>query len=504
LYSERLSLASTLFNHRQFYIMKHPYIIVLFALLISFSSLNAQIQAGQWANPFTLTDVEGNEHRLYDYLADGKTVIIHFSAVWSGQSWQIHQSNVLQSIWEDYGPEGTDQVVVLFIECDPGTNYNQITGAEGPSMGNWTQNAPYPIINTPDWLVPNYYDLDDIPTVVSICPDMKINSDPFTWSNMEEWSKDNIIEQILACEEVTPLENDIIVHSYDVFGVDCYEGSLDYQIINGGSNVLTNAKVALQRDGQTLDTYEWSGSLAYGEAANLSFENISLAPSLNEFTLSLIGVDEEESNNNVVLPFLKSVVSSQEITVYLQTDENAEEDNTRWYIEDENGNILAESGPLLNDTYTEMTVSLETEGCFYFKVSDEGGDGLTGSGFILATDDKDATIFENPEFGSGEAVLFQVQATVNTHMISADELGLKAMPNPTTGLSTLQLDLDRGGLVTLDFLNLTGQRVAQLFQGQLSNGQHTISTDWSTFPTGVYLLRAYTPSGIATIKIVKQ
>ena len=31
---------------------------------------------------WTATDINGNEHNLADYLAEGKTVIVDFSAVW--------------------------------------------------------------------------------------------------------------------------------------------------------------------------------------------------------------------------------------------------------------------------------------------------------------------------------------------------------------------------------------------------------------------------------------
>ena len=54
---------------------------IALAVLISFSTIaTAQLPDGSIAPDFTTTDVNGNVHRLYDYLDDGYTVILDISA----------------------------------------------------------------------------------------------------------------------------------------------------------------------------------------------------------------------------------------------------------------------------------------------------------------------------------------------------------------------------------------------------------------------------------------
>ena len=53
---------------------------IALAVLISFSTIATAQLRGSIAPDFTTTDVNGNVHRLYDYLDDGYTVILDISA----------------------------------------------------------------------------------------------------------------------------------------------------------------------------------------------------------------------------------------------------------------------------------------------------------------------------------------------------------------------------------------------------------------------------------------
>ena len=129
-----------------------------FAILFTFSSLfsYSQLPDGSLAPNFTATDVNGNEHQLYDYLDMGYTVIIQISASWSPPDWNYHSGGTLEAIWAAHGPAGepgvnvntTDDVIVLWFEGDPNTPESEL---ENSDYGNWL--APngvalnYPIIN---------------------------------------------------------------------------------------------------------------------------------------------------------------------------------------------------------------------------------------------------------------------------------------------------------------------------------------------------------------------
>jgi hypothetical protein len=128
---------------------------------------------GATAPDFTLTDVNGVTHTLYDYLDQGYTVFLEFSAVWCGPCWNYHNSGILEEIYNTYGPNGTDQVMVFFIEGDPSTPESLLFGGPG-SQGNWVAGTPFPIMDDPNGAVTASYAITYYPTLYSVCPNKKI------------------------------------------------------------------------------------------------------------------------------------------------------------------------------------------------------------------------------------------------------------------------------------------------------------------------------------------
>ena len=93
-------------------------ILSIIALIIFICPSNAQLSVNSIAPNWTLTDIDGNSHTLYDYLDEGKTVVIDFSTTWCGPCWNYHQSHALKDVYNSYGPNGTDEMMVFWIEGD--------------------------------------------------------------------------------------------------------------------------------------------------------------------------------------------------------------------------------------------------------------------------------------------------------------------------------------------------------------------------------------------------
>lgn len=153
--------------------MKNLFFTLLFSGAL-FSVSNAQLPNGTVAPNFTATDINGVQHNLYDLLNQGKTVYLEFSATWCGICWNYKNTHALKDLWNTYGPPGTNEAYVLFIESYQPSNTNCLYGSSGcnsSTQGNWVAGEPFPIID--DFTIGDTYDVSFYPIIYCVCPSDK-------------------------------------------------------------------------------------------------------------------------------------------------------------------------------------------------------------------------------------------------------------------------------------------------------------------------------------------
>ena len=151
--------------------------ILLSAILCStlFASKSiAQIADGSTDPDFTSTDQWGNSHTLSDYLAEGKSVIIDVSATWCGPCWSMHAAHTLKNLYNAYGPNGSDEIMIFFVEGDGSTTTADLQGTGGSTQGDWLTGTPYPVLD--DASIASAYQISAYPTLFRICPDGTVTS----------------------------------------------------------------------------------------------------------------------------------------------------------------------------------------------------------------------------------------------------------------------------------------------------------------------------------------
>lgn len=213
--------------------MKQLFTFCAFAFFSLFviNNSHAQLADGSEAPDWTLTDLDGNTHTLYDELDAGRQVYLVFSATWCGPCWGYHNSGNMESIYEDFGPDGTNEARVYFIEADLNTNEACLygpSGCNGTTQGDWVDGIPFPIINLTSANGPSVasqYQIGYYPTVYTICPDKRI----FETGQ----ASSAVLETYMTSCDMAPVSID----PYDELCFEDETGGIDIEIIEGHGNV---------------------------------------------------------------------------------------------------------------------------------------------------------------------------------------------------------------------------------------------------------------------------
>ncbi len=278
------------------------------AVTLTFSAVEskAQLADGSIAPDWTLTDIVGTTHNLYTYLNAGKTVYIDVSATWCGPCWGYHTGGALDNLYTTYGPAGTNEVRVFFIEGDGATDMLDLDGTDAASQGDWITGTSYPIINPAAAATTTFntnYAIGYFPTIYMICPDRSI-------TEVGQLSTAALYAAKSACSVASaPVDAQMMLStSLNPSLMSCDSVTPTFRIGNVGLTTLTSATITLKVDGVTQKVFPWTGSLA--TYANTTFTGVkvgSLIPGSHTITCEVSNpnatTDPTSANNSTTATF---------------------------------------------------------------------------------------------------------------------------------------------------------------------------------------------------------
>ncbi|AWH84874.1 hypothetical protein HYN59_06935 [Flavobacterium album] len=473
---------------------------------------------GSIAPDFTATDINGVQYSLYSqYLNAGKSVVIDFSATWCAPCWNYHKTHALADFYEAYGPNGSNEAMVFFIEGDiANTNTANLYGVQGPispSQGNWTLGTPYPIIE--DNVVmnlgaANHYDIDFFPTVYVICKETKTTTyaDHLNAAQLKE-----VINS--GCQTLVGTQNFGHIEQSAAAVRLCTVGDavqVQGKLKNFGENNITTATVVLKDNtGAVVATQTYNGNFPqFNNAASINFNNVVLNPE-STYTMEITSINgstpaHPEAATAPVAFSVAGVAPNNNIEVRVHTDNYPHE--ITWQIKNSAGTLVASGGPYLEgpgeygaggaDANTvkihNVTLPGTSPECFTLVVKDAAGDGWSAGDGGIEIYSNGVAAYQNLNIGNFGSTLstpkaFRAMGTLGTETITNETFAM--YPNPTTGI----LNFTTQETVDVTVLDLTG-KVVYTAKG-IENGG---SVNLGSLQSGMYIAKI---KGLTSEKIEK-
>jgi len=452
---------------------------------------------------FTGVDLDGNTWNLYDLLDAGKTVVLDVSAAWCSPCWTYHTSGNLENFYNTYGPPGTDDVMVLFIEGEDGNTEAQLYGTDGAgavmaSQGNWVAGTSYPIID--DASIADLLDIGYFPTIYRVCPNRMI-------TEIGQMSTANLWAQAQACnmyEAVTTNDGTVLPNIGQPSVCSGAPLDLEVRLQNTGTTPLTSATIEAKRGTTLLGTTSWTGSLDTYELETVNVTSYTpTGTGTQTITYRITSTDDVAPNNqaNGLISVGNTVMPGVDVQLELITDDYASE--TTWKLFDGNDVVVQQdpAGAYANNTtYTYNWVLNDLE-CYKFAIYDAFGDGICcayGNGsYKLKVNGN--VIIQGADFDDYEIKPYRTDV-LSSVMENSLENGLSVAPNPTSGLLNVTFDLKTSGTAQLDVFNMLGEKVLTSTRA-MATGTQRESFDLSGLGGGIYFVTIQADGMRATRKV---
>jgi len=506
----------------------------------------AKASWSQIGTPFTTYDFrdvnQTNPISLQAWLDSGFCVVVDFSCTWCTPCWNVHQAGILEGYYNQFGPNGTNQLRVLWVEVEESNTTAQITGPAGGSTyadattGDWTLGGtvPYPMADDADALTTcaSLYD-NAVPYIVFIAPNGYYRS---------IYGEEDAIYSYDVQENNTKLAN--IIANYPRSGQAPVINS--YKIpasANKGATVNFNVDV------MSVDDYSINWTFENGTPSSANTASASCTwntPGTYNVTVVVTNSTGSATQSGTITisdyDYYWDFENSADYSSWTLID--ADGDGQNWtfdYLRGQSGGYDESQGILASASWTQATGALTPDNwVFTTAVTVPNADNAKLSWYEKGQDPSYAEehyavyVATSPNANSA-TIVWEGNATGEwlQHVISlapykgqtvyiglrhfnvtdmffldidniavyagagavsinnAEQVSTNLYPNPTTGMVTIEAESFQNATV----IDMTGRVV-------MTSNNNVI--DMSNLNNGVYMVRINTANGTATQKIVKK
>jgi thiol-disulfide isomerase/thioredoxin len=488
--------------------MKHIYALIA-ALMVGTASF-AQLPDGSIAPDFTATDINGVEHNLYDLLDEGKKVIVDFSATWCGPCWSYHTSGVFEELYELYGPDGTDELRIFYIESDDSTTDADLNGTGTATQGDWVTGTNYPIIDNGGSIFDDYAGAY-YPTIYTICPNRIL-----TESGQIGVEEHHAVFSANDCAAAS-LPNDPALLNYTGGATACpgEPVNMSVDMMNLGVTNLQYATIDVMVGGSSVLSYDWSGDLETYGITNVDLGTATFDAD-TDFTIEITSSDDNDANNMSEGAVALATDATSLVHVEIMVDNWPQE--IGWSITDDMGSVIESVaiGSVAGSAgdIVEWWVSVPSTGCYTFTIVDDYGDGISGSqwgsidGYCTVKSYNDDIVYISTIYDYDGSYDYEAESagmSVSSVNVGVAEQTLsdvtRVFPNPFAEQTNLQFSTTEAGEASIVVYNLVGEQIINDNLGSLPAGEHNHIMNFNGVTAGVYLVTLNAGGQTTTMRV---